>query len=454
MSKEFEKSFDSVVNFTKSFKNSGDLIVNGCVMSNSLDLEGDSLTPSPNALKKAIPEFEKNGAIMLASHGKNPDYGFKKLGYWYNFKVTPENYSIDTPELPLVKMYASGIIQDNQAKVDTLNRKFNGSSVRVSALQLWQDAIGKSLITDLLIKEISICNIPMNQDCYFDSIKDTDSIADEFLYKVGQKVNAFGREAFVKSMLIGSDNSRKYVLDFADEYLKSVDVFEEDLIDYYKSYVTDFNDVSFENQLRNIIRNKVKNEGYYIPTQQLVNWKYDFTFPVRFGKNLEYSTEIKLDSSGKAQVLKKIKGADMKESVTDIVKGLDSDLGQTNYTMKIKKEKGLYTTEYFRAKGKEAKLDEVFKKYHETVNMSYSQLQEWSQNPKSKVASLDRSPIRRNLRLLSKKKEDWTQKDITDANRTISYVNRAKAIGKGKVTGKSEPFGRNEIALRNWAYKM
>lgn len=99
-------------------------------------------------------------------------------------------------------------------------------------------------------------------------------------------------------------------------------------------------------------------------------------------------------------------------------------------------------------------LDEVFGKYHDLVNMSYSELKEWSENPKSKLASLDREPIQRNLNLLSKKKEEWTNKDIEEANKAISYISRAKEIGKGQVTKDSEPYGLNEIALRNWAFSL
>lgn len=440
----YEKSFDSKQNIRKEFNENGDIMVDTCTLSNRLDREGDKLTPSPNALKEALPEFEKAGSPMLVSHGKNPNYQNRKVGYWFSHQITPKTFTIDTPELPYVKMQSQGIVQDSQAKIDVLSGIIKSASSRIKAIsQLINPITGDCIITKLRFVEITICQEPMNPDCYFDSVKQTDNIANDFLYKAGQKVNAFGKQAYVKSMLVGSDNSKKYVLDFGDEYLKSVDVFETDLIDYYKSYITDFNDVSFENQLRNIIRQKVKDEGYYIPTQQLINWKYDFTFPVRFGKNLEFSTEINLDSSGKAKVLKKIKGAKINQ--TEIEKGIDSNTGleQANYINKdIKKAV------------EKTKLDEVYKKYNETVNMSYKELKNWAENPKSKVASLDRTPIRRNLRLLQKKKEDWTQKDITDANRTISYVNRAKAIGKGKVTAKSEPFGRNEIALKNWAFKL
>jgi len=103
-----------------------------------------------------------------------------------------------------------------------------------------------------------------------------------------------------------------------------------------------------------------------------------------------------------------------------------------------------------------AELDDVFTKYKNTINMSANELQAWSETECSKLASLDRSPIQRNLRLLNKKKEDWNAQDIRDASRTISFVNRMKAnLGgeniikdsNGKTCGT-----KAYISLKNWAY--
>lgn len=99
-------------------------------------------------------------------------------------------------------------------------------------------------------------------------------------------------------------------------------------------------------------------------------------------------------------------------------------------------------------------IQEVYTKYHQTVNMSASQLEAWSNNPCSKGASLDRSPIARNLKLLRKKKEDWTMADVKSANRTISFVSRMKGAEQGEkieVDGKSCP-SKRDISLKNWAY--
>jgi len=101
------------------------------------------------------------------------------------------------------------------------------------------------------------------------------------------------------------------------------------------------------------------------------------------------------------------------------------------------------------------KINEVYSKYHQTVNMSYSSLKKWADNPCSRAASLSRAPIARNLRLLSKSKEQWTMADVRSANRTISFVSRMKGAEQGQSVkgpnGKTCP-SKRDISLKNWAY--
>lgn len=102
---------------------------------------------------------------------------------------------------------------------------------------------------------------------------------------------------------------------------------------------------------------------------------------------------------------------------------------------------------------KDKELDSVYKKYHKLVNMTFTELLIWSKSELSKTASLNRQPIRRNLRLLSKNKDKWTTKDIFDANKTISYISRAKKIPRAKGVPRKE-LTRNEIALRSWGHDV
>ena len=97
-------------------------------------------------------------------------------------------------------------------------------------------------------------------------------------------------------------------------------------------------------------------------------------------------------------------------------------------------------------------LNSVYSKYKNSTNMSYSELNKWSKNPCSTKASIGRTAINRNLNLLSTPKSQWTQQDITEANKAISYLARAKTIkSNNNVPGCN--MTRNEIALKNWAYK-
>ena len=96
-------------------------------------------------------------------------------------------------------------------------------------------------------------------------------------------------------------------------------------------------------------------------------------------------------------------------------------------------------------------IDEVYSKYHNTVNMSYSQLKAWSETDCSKLASLDRNPINRNLNLLSKNKSEWGADEVKSANRTISFVSRMKNMEQGEPVSKTCP-SKRDISLKNWAY--
>jgi hypothetical protein len=96
-------------------------------------------------------------------------------------------------------------------------------------------------------------------------------------------------------------------------------------------------------------------------------------------------------------------------------------------------------------------IDEVYSKYHDIVNMSYSELKAWSETNCSKLASLDRSPITRNLNLLSKKKSEWGANEVKSANRTISFVSRMKNMEQGEPVSKTCP-SKRDISLKNWAY--
>ena len=99
---------------------------------------------------------------------------------------------------------------------------------------------------------------------------------------------------------------------------------------------------------------------------------------------------------------------------------------------------------------KSKKSPTTYKKYKKSVNMSHSELKKWNKNKCSTKASLNKKPIKRNLILLNKKSSNWTNKDNTEAKKTISFLARMKKVKSGKPVCNNE--SKRDIALKNWAY--
>jgi len=100
-------------------------------------------------------------------------------------------------------------------------------------------------------------------------------------------------------------------------------------------------------------------------------------------------------------------------------------------------------------------LDEVYSKWSEKVNMTASKLERWSEHPCADTASKDPEAVRkRNMRLLEKNKSDWTQRDIDDAKRTVSFISRMKGQRPDSPSegGKGTCPSEWAVSLLNWAY--
>jgi hypothetical protein len=106
-----------------------------------------------------------------------------------------------------------------------------------------------------------------------------------------------------------------------------------------------------------------------------------------------------------------------------------------------------------REKRFEKERDKIYSEYMKSVNMNYSQMKKWAENPFSRKASLTRGPVKRNLRLLSKKKSEWNKRDVRNAKKTISFNSRMKKVRKGKPVSNDTKLSKRDISLRNWAYK-
>lgn len=98
----------------------------------------------------------------------------------------------------------------------------------------------------------------------------------------------------------------------------------------------------------------------------------------------------------------------------------------------------------------ELERTKIRREFRQAVNMSANELREWAENPCSRLASLSRDPIDRNLELLETPMVEWSPKHYEWAQKTIGYVARAKEQGKGEPAAEGCP-SKNTIALRNWA---
>jgi len=100
-------------------------------------------------------------------------------------------------------------------------------------------------------------------------------------------------------------------------------------------------------------------------------------------------------------------------------------------------------------------IDARYDDYMNAVNMTYSELKAWSETECSTLASLDRSPIERNLELLQTNKADWTEKHFEDAGKTIAFINRMRENQAGDILEDSNGNvcgSKRTISLLNWAY--
>jgi hypothetical protein len=98
-------------------------------------------------------------------------------------------------------------------------------------------------------------------------------------------------------------------------------------------------------------------------------------------------------------------------------------------------------------------IDEAFAEYHDAVNMTHAELKAWADTECSHLASEDRSPVERNLRLLSKPKDEWNARDAADARKTVAFIARhlAQRDGPGEPADEGCP-SKRDIALMNWAH--
>lgn len=123
--------------------------------------------------------------------------------------------------------------------------------------------------------------------------------------------------------------------------------------------------------------------------------------------------------------------------------------------MSEQKEQWIIELEQMLQLASEEEIVARYEDYVRVVNMTYDELNEWAKSECSRLASLDRSPIERNLELLSTPKSEWTEKHFEWAGKTIAFVNRMRENSAGDLLVDSEGNdcgSKRTISLKNWAY--
>lgn len=95
---------------------------------------------------------------------------------------------------------------------------------------------------------------------------------------------------------------------------------------------------------------------------------------------------------------------------------------------------------------------QVIQNYFKTINMTYTELKQWSKTKCSRKASLNRQPIKRNLKLLKKPIKNWNKTDLKNAKKTISFIKRMTKVNPGKPVKNCSGLTKRDISLMNWAF--
>lgn len=103
-----------------------------------------------------------------------------------------------------------------------------------------------------------------------------------------------------------------------------------------------------------------------------------------------------------------------------------------------------------------SEIDARYKEYHSLVNMTYKELQLWSESECCKALGYSKQPIQRNLHLLNTNKGEWGSKEYRIAGQIISAINRLLEYETDTVitNGETECGNKRDLALKNLGYRI
>jgi hypothetical protein len=480
----------------------GEFIIKFVGYSNTLDRVGERLLiPNESFLK-----FDKDNPLIVSAehYGKdgNPTGEIETYepGYVRNIEIIGSNHILGDR-----KVVMEAVITDDKEKELIRDGKHNGASLGIAinpnnifvnykqALDMVESgealdrkdntglpATETNIYVDPIIKDVSLVSVPANPDAEGLEILEDDTIeTDKFKFKINNKYQTENKTVFAIKSLARKNDSIFYHIETKDgehgyvsetrlENLKSVNIVDkvestESLENNKAKRPGPKSKAQTPAKSEERIKGSDKNKKGSAGTDSKQKIELSDTQTKALQNKVKEHNEKNPSKKVSLRQLKKvwIRGAGAFSSSHRPDQSRSSwAMARVNTFLDMKAGKKVKDS-YRKADGDllnlksfEEERDEVFKKYHDLVNMGKAELENWEDNPKSELASLDKKPIQRNKKLLGKKKEEWTENDLTEANRVISYISRARAMGKGRVTKKTEPYGRNQIAMMNWAYDM
>ena len=97
-------------------------------------------------------------------------------------------------------------------------------------------------------------------------------------------------------------------------------------------------------------------------------------------------------------------------------------------------------------------VDNAYQQFIDGVNMTASEIRDWSDHECSDKASVEPAEVRQQvIRLLETPKEKWGHKEITEATRVSSFISRLQEVEPDDPAADGCPGDRN-ITLMNWGY--
>jgi hypothetical protein len=101
-------------------------------------------------------------------------------------------------------------------------------------------------------------------------------------------------------------------------------------------------------------------------------------------------------------------------------------------------------------------IESRYNEYYSLVNMTYKELQTWSESDCCKALGYSKQPIQRNLHILNLNKNDWTAKEFRMAGIIISAIKKLQELEtSNEVTNNGSSCGfKRDLALKNYGHNV